>query len=68
MVHCNTGFYTILLYNKNVVLKDFLHGRGLKAELCQPYILIFLFYASLFCIYSSIFNMEYIITNKSLKG
>ena len=34
-----------------------------KVEPCNLGVLVFLFYASLFCIYLSIFNIEYIIAN-----
>ena len=34
---------------------------GHKVESRNPNVLVFLFYASIFCIYLSIFNMEYII-------
>ena len=36
---------------------------GCKAEPWKPCVLVFLFYASFFRIYSSIFNMKYIIVN-----
>ena len=36
---------------------------GHKVESRNPNVLVFLFYASIFRIYLSIFNMEYIIAN-----
>ena len=36
---------------------------GRKTELRNPRVLVFLFYTSLFCFYSSIFNVKYIIVN-----
>ena len=36
---------------------------GRKVEPYNLGVLVFLFYASLFCIYLSIFNIEYIIAN-----
>ena len=47
MVHCNTGYCTILLYNKNVTLKGFLRRRRpTRLNHVTLVFLVFLFYDS----------------------
>ena len=53
----------LFLYNKDVTFKGFFRRHKHKAKSHNPYALVFLFYISLFSIFSSIFNMEYVITN-----
>ena len=47
MVHCNTGYCTILLYNKNVTLKGFLRRRRpTRLNYVTLVFSVFLFYDS----------------------
>ena len=48
MIHCNTGYCTTLLHNKDVVLKGFLRGcRPTRLNHVTLVFLVFLFYTFL---------------------
>ena len=47
MIHCNKGFYTTLLHNKDVTPKDFFYGhRPIRLNHVSLVFLVFLFYIS----------------------